>query len=183
MKHIDNIDKILPLSILVANLLLVANSISPLYFFKVFSIFLNSSTAIMVFIVLSIAILTLSILFLFIKKGVNFQKKYSVCVLVTLILIAAFTHFYLPTNDQYGKRNCNDERYYVMADSAYRPWYPTGYTSLAYSEDGIVFKNLGTASHDKVHSIKNGEVWYTINYDSVRSEKVRNKMKECSNNL
>lgn len=115
MKHID---KILPLSILVVNLLLVANSISPLYFFIVFDTFLNSSTAIIVFTMLSIAVLALFILFLFIKKA-NFQKKYSVYALVTLILIAAFTHFYLPSNDQYGKRNCNDERYYLMSDGVY----------------------------------------------------------------
>lgn len=174
MKHID---KILPLSILAISFMLVVINIHPPYIVAIDWYIINSNATTIGLNILGIIILLILIILSYIKK-INFQRKYSVYTVLALIIISVVAFFYTPLFYTYNSRYCEDEKHYLVDYYIFQPPSPMVHTALAYSDNGIVFKRLGTASHTKLDYHFNYSS-YSPDTDLIKDKEIRNKMLEC----
>lgn len=108
MKHID---KILPLSILAINLILIINSIYGEFYILVFNHFLNSDYVIFMIHLLSIVILIGYVLIFFIRK-VELNKRYIFSTILILVLCLFPINNVLHSYQLKATAKCYNQQYY-----------------------------------------------------------------------
>ncbi|BAY87793.1 hypothetical protein NIES267_73170 (plasmid) [Calothrix parasitica NIES-267] len=148
MKHID---KILPLSILVLNLILIINSIYGEFYIFVFNHLLNSGSTVLAINILSILILIVPVLLSFIKK-IKFQKIYTVFTIPILLLTLIFSVKALNNYLVSPARKCNGKQYHFVIINPILPepghFNPLNVpkTDVTTLENGVLLSKVNTDS-------------------------------------
>lgn len=176
MKHID---KILPLSILVVNVILIINRFNSLYFVIIGDFFLNSNIIILGFSTLSVIVLTIFLIRSFTISTSKLKKGYLSVITLSLVLITAFFLNYKPVNnDKYFLEACGDGEHYLLET------YPSGYDvpkylSLLSSSNGIVFRELATVTYIQKARLFIPSYIRVPAISLIQDQKLQNEMSAC----